>query len=281
MTRTVWSAALLVAALALLASGCGSSGSSSKKASSTSTAETDSGKASESFDRSNWALLASDPNSHKGANVDFVGQVFTTPERDKKGVYLQVWQDPANSENNTIVGYPDSAFKVAQDDYVHVTGTVKGEFKGKNALGVEVTAVTVLADTLKVVDAVAAAPPALATLGPRRQTQAGITVAIPKVAFAASETRVFVKVTNASGADATVYDTSMRAVQAGKQYDAGFSTNDYPELASDLVSGAATSGVVVFPKMNPHGGLKLIVEVSSDNTDVGDFGTLTYTFLWP
>jgi hypothetical protein len=226
-------------------------------------------------------LLASEPNAHKGASVDFVGRVLTTPERDKKGVYLQVWEDPVNSENNTIVGYADPTFKVAENDYVHVTGTAKGEYKAKNALGGEVRAVTVLADSLKVVDALAAGPPALATLGPRRQTQAGITVAIPKVEFAASETRVFVKVTNASGSDATVYDTSMRAVQAGRQYDAGFSTNDYPELSSDLVSGASTAGVVVFPKMKPHGGLKLIVEVSSDNSDVGDYGTLTYTFTWP
>lgn len=280
MKKTVWAAALAVAASAVLAAGCGGSSGSSAESNSASTAGTTSGESSEAFDRSNWDLLASDPNSHKGANVDFVGRVFTTPERDEKGVYLQIWEDPANSESNTIVGYADPAFKVAQDDYVHVKGTVKGEFKGKNALGAEVSAVTVLADTLKVVDAVAAAPPALGTLGPRRQTQAGITVAIPKVEFAASETRVFVKVTNSSGSDATVYDTSMRAVQGGKQHDAGFSTNDYPELSSDLVSGASTSGVVVFPKMNPHGGLKLIIEVSSD-TNVGDYGTLTYTFTWP
>jgi hypothetical protein len=194
-------------------------------------------------------MLASDPNAHKGASVNFVGQVFTTPERDEKGVYVQVWEDPASSENNTIVAYADPHFQLAEDDYVHVVGTVKGEFKGKNALGVEVSAVTVLADTFKVVDAVQAGPPAVSTLGPRRQTQAGITVAIPKVEFATTETRVFMKVTNASGADASVYDSSMRAVQSGTQHDPDFST-DYPQVSSDLLSGAATSGVVVFPKMN-------------------------------
>jgi hypothetical protein len=206
--------------------------------------------------------------------------VFTAPERDSKGIYLQIWEDPVNSEHNTIVGYAHPTFKVAENDYVHVTGTVKGEFKGKNALGGEVSAVTVLADTVKVVGALAAAPPAISTLGPQTQTKASITVAITKVEFAAPETRVFVKVTNASSANVTVYDTSMKAVQRGKQYDASFSTNGYTELSSDIVPGASTAGVVVFPKMNPHAGLRLIIEANSANTDIGNFGSLTYTFNW-
>lgn len=233
----------------------------------------------ESFDRSNWDLLASDPDSHKGASVDFVGKVFSAPERDAKGVYLQVWEDVQNSNNNTIVAYADPSFQVSDGDYVRVTGTVKGTFKGKNAFGAELSAPTVIADKIKIVSATAAAPPALNTYGKATFAQSGITVTIRKVEFAASETRAFVSVRNNSGYNATVYSSSLKAVQAGMQIESTYSV-DYPELASDLLSGASTSGVVVFPKMNPNGNLKIVVEVNSENSDVGQYGTLTYTFTW-
>jgi hypothetical protein len=32
--------------------------------------------------------------------------------------------------------------------------------------------------------------------------------------------------------------------------------------------------------MNPSGDFKLIVEANSDNSDVGNYGTLSYTFTW-
>lgn len=233
----------------------------------------------ESFDRSNWDLLATDPDSHKGASVDFVGKVFIVPERDAKGVYLQVWEDARNSNNNTIVMYADPSFQVSDGDYVRVTGTVKGTFKGKNAFGGEVSAPTVIANKVEIVSATAAAPPAINTYGKATFTQSGINVTIRKVEFAASETRVFVKVGNNSGSNATVYSSSLKAVQAGTQFESTYSL-DYPQLASDLLSGASTSGVVVFPKMNPNGNLKVVVEVNSANSDLGQYGTLTYTFTW-
>ena len=39
---------------------------------------------SETFTRANWATVQSDPEAYKGARVDFVGQVFVSPERDAK-----------------------------------------------------------------------------------------------------------------------------------------------------------------------------------------------------
>jgi hypothetical protein len=119
------------------AAACGSSSTGSQGQSEKSTQASASTTSSESFDRSNWDLLVSDPDAHKGARVDFVGRVLTTPERDKDGVYLQVYEDPQNAENNTIVGYPDPSFRVAEDDYVHVTGTVKGTFSQLSRLSAE------------------------------------------------------------------------------------------------------------------------------------------------
>jgi hypothetical protein len=262
-----------------LVAGCGGSTQTSVQTATSTTSEVASG-ASEHFTNSNWAMLAADPESHKGATVSFVAKVFTTPERDAKGVYLQVWADPQNSEQNTIVGYADPSFVVSDDDYVRVSGVVKGAYSGENAFGGKISATLILADTVKVVGALAARPTTIAALGSATYTQGGVTVTIRRVEFAAPETRVFMTVRNGSGADVTVYDSSMRAVQAGRQYDNKFSMEDYPELSDDLVPGATTSGVVVFPRMNPHGNLRLYVEVSSEDYNVGDYGTLKYTFTW-
>jgi hypothetical protein len=266
----------------VLLSACGS-GSSGTKTSTTSAAPaTTAAEPAEHFDASNWATVQSDPDAHKGARVDFVGKVFTAPERDQKGTYLQVWEDAQNSENNVIVGYADPNFSVQEGDYVRVSGKVKGKFTGKNAFGVQLTLPTVIADTLKVVSATEAAPPAIATLGRATGTQAGIKITVSKVEFAANETRAFVRATNGSNANVSIYDSSSKAVDKnGRQYDATFSTADYPQLSNDLVPGASTSGVIVFPKIKPGTPFKLILEANSDNSDVGNYGTLTYTFTWP
>src|SRR5262249_48623377 len=103
---------------------------------------------------------------------------------------------------------------------------------------------------------------------------------VKKVEFAAPETRVYMTIKNASGYDVSIFTSSMRAVQAGRQYEQEFST-DYPDLASDIVSGASTSGVAVFPKMNPHRGLRLFIEGNSENTNAGNYGSLKFTLTWP
>lgn len=83
--------------------------------------------------------LYSEPKKFKGYSYDFVGRVFTTPEKDDEGVYLQVWADFENSEYNTIVFYEDSNFEVNSEDYIKVSSTVKDVFEGENMLGGKVT----------------------------------------------------------------------------------------------------------------------------------------------
>jgi len=108
----------------------------------------------EEFTRENWGELVANPEAHVGALVDIVGQVLSAPESDSDGTYWQMYADPENWEWNTVVGYGDPSFVVAENDYVHVTGTVMGEFEGENAFGARVTAVQVLALSAEVVDCV-------------------------------------------------------------------------------------------------------------------------------
>jgi len=278
MTRRAWLVLFATVAVLLGVAGCGGSGSSSKSDTSARTA-TEAAESSEHFTRSNWDILNGDPEGYKGASVDIVGQVFLPPERDKDGVYFQMYADPKNAEWNTVVGYGDPAFRVKEDDFVRIQGTVAGKLEGENAFGANLTVPVVRADSIKMVDATAAASPAIKTLPRQRQSQAGITVTVQKVEFAEDETRVFVAVKNGSSAKFSMYESEAKAVQRGRQYESTYS-GDYPELSSDLLPGAYTSGVVVFPKIRPNAGLDLHLEGSSDDYNVGDYGTLTWRFHW-
>jgi len=222
----------------------------------------------EHFDRSNWALLQTDPNAHKGASVDIVGKVFTSPQRDARGTYWQMWSDPKNNEWNTVVGVADPNFQIAQDQYVHVTGTVKGQYQGKNLLGGDVNAVEVLASRADIASPLAAAPPALRTVQANlSQTQNGVTISLSKIEFAAIETRVFVSVSNASSSTAHFYDFNAKVVQGTTQYSSN-SAGDYPQVQSDILPGVTSSGVVVFPSMGPGRATRLVFGAGSNNYNV-------------
>jgi hypothetical protein len=234
----------------------------------------------EHFTRLNWDLLNSDPDAYKGASVDVVGQIFLPPERDEGSVYFQMYADPKNSEWNTIVSYADGSLRVKEDDFVRVRGTVVGKFEGENAFGAALTVPVVTADSIRIVDATAAASPAVRTLPRRQIAQAGITITVQKVDFAEDETRVFLAVKNGSRSQFNLYSSSGKAVQRGRQFESTYSSGDYPELSSEILPGVFTSGVIVFPPMGPNAGLEIHLEGYSEDSSVGDYGSLTWSFRW-
>jgi hypothetical protein len=201
------------------------------------------------------------------------------PERDEDGVYFQMYADPQGDEFNTVVASRDTSLKVKDGDYVHVTGEVTEAFEGKNAFGADLTLPTVIADSVEVVDATAAAPPATETLSEAKFSESGLTVTVDKVEFADPETRVFVTIENNTGADFSFYSSSTKALQGTNQFESEYSS-DYPEVPSEIVAGAVVSGVIVYPAMDPSAGLKLLMEGSSENSDLGEYGSLDWTFTW-
>jgi hypothetical protein len=245
----------------------------------TSAATTEQAQSGEHFTLENWDLLAGEPDGHKGASVDIVGKIFLQPERDSDGVYFQMYADPTASEFNTIVGSKDTRLRVKDGDYVHVLGEVGDAYEGENAFGAELTVPVVIASEVEVVDATAAAPPALETYGPDVEETSGITFTASKVEFAESETRLFLTVANHSGADFSVHSFNTKALQGTKQFEAEFSS-DYPEVPSEVLDGAEVSGVIVFPAMDPALGLRVPMEGYSDSSDIGEYGSLKWEFQW-
>lgn len=266
---------LLVAILmaAMITSGC--SNGQDTQGSSVEEAPAKAAKSSVSFDASNYAVLVSDPDAHKGAPVEIVGRVFGEVEKDGSGTYFQMFASPKNSEWNTIVMYSGDA-AIASDDFVRVIGECDGAFKGENAFGAEVTAVKVVAKSVEKVDATAAgAPPTKTVKVGTSADQHGLVVTIDKVEFTSDDTRVYVTVKNGTKDKASFYSFNAKAVQGSTQSDAE-SFTDYPEVQSELLPGISSSGVIAFGPLEESQPVKFYFEGQSDNWDL-DFKPYQFT----
>ncbi len=213
--------------------------------------------------------MYSDPDSFKGRTLELYGRVFNEPEYDDDGVYFQMWGDPENGERNTIVACKDTSLKLQDDDYVHISGSVSGKHEGENALGSKITAPAIVADSVEVVTYQEACAPTLytATVQTAAQTQCGYTVSVDSVELAEKETRVAVTVTNNGAAAFSIYDSSAKIVQNGKQFEREYNSYaDYPELQSDLMVGASTTGIITFPVLE-KADFDITLTGSSDDWD--------------
>ena len=210
--------------------------------------------------------LYSSPESFKNHYVDITGVVFSSPEVDDDGIYLQLMTDIKNYSNNTIVYINDKDFKVKENDYLHIVGKVGDVFSGKNALGGDVTAPTIIAKEYEILNYQDALAPALKTVEVNQtQTQSGYSVTLQKVEYAEIETRVYLKVDNKGSDKFSVYDFNAKISQNGKQYEPQDNWEaDYPQIQTDLLVGNSTEGIITFPVLE-KGKFELIIEGSSDN----------------
>ena len=222
------------------------------------------GKSNRTFDRTNYEELASDPERFEGASVNIVGRVFGEVRRDPSGVYFQMFAMPKMSQGNTLVKYADTSSPIKDGDYAHVQGRVDGAASGQNLMGGTVHVVKVVATSLAIVDALAAATPASRTApGGSSQTQHGLTVTIEKVDFAVDETRVHLVIKNDSPTEAMFSSYGAKATRADQQFEAK-SNFDYPEIPSSILPGVRSAGILVFPAIGP-GAVTFIFEASSNN----------------
>jgi hypothetical protein len=264
----------------VLTSGCGGNA----ETSSTAADATTSAATLTTHTNADWAAVFSDPDAYKGDPVRLVGRVLSV-ERDKDIVTLQVYM-AKNSEQNTVVTYKDSGQELDYDIfdriYVRIAGRVKGKIEGRNLVGDILKLPVVKASSVVVVDALEAATPAHTTYGPASSVKGGIRVTVRKIEAAPDETRVFVTVHNQSVADfdfpwdyISELSANGREIESANSFD-----HDYPRPASDVLAGSRTSGVLVFEPVPQDAALRLLLEGESDNSDVGDFGFLEWTFSW-
>jgi len=212
--------------------------------------------------------LHTTPKKFKGRTVEFYAKVFTTPERDKNGVYVQAYADPINRELNTIIGYNDPNFVISSGDYIHVVGTVSDEFKGTNMMGGTITAPMIIATKFELSDYITAVSPTIKSIEQNETIeQHGYKMNLDKVEFAENETRVYLTITNDSKESISFYTFNAKAVQGTKQYEIEHNWEaDYKEPQSDILPGVVTDGIVLFEGMDIQGGdVRFIFEGRSDN----------------
>lgn len=211
--------------------------------------------------------VVTDPNAYKGDSIEFYGKVFVEPERDQKGVYLQMYVLNKGKDGNAIVAFNDPNFQVKNHDIVYVKGTVKEAFKGENAMGGKVTAPMIIAKELKKSDYGTAFAPAKKSVDVNQeQNQSGFKVIVKKLEVAQDETRVYVSIANESDAKINFFQHNAKLVQNGKQLEIKNNYEaDYPEIQSDILPGTTTEGVLVYPAIAEGGSVQLHAEGYSEN----------------
>jgi len=115
--------------------------------------------------------LYTDADAFIGRTVTITGQIFTSDERDSKGVYFQVWADPENAGKNTIIEYKNTEATLQKYDYVKIEGKVVGTYEGENAFGVKITALQIEASSVEVVGYIKAVSPTLRTVNVNSQQE--------------------------------------------------------------------------------------------------------------
>lgn len=213
--------------------------------------------------------LYQNPKAYKGAEVHFTGRAFSI-EKDGDFTYMQVWENPEDVANNTIVKFDSSLAKVKEDDYVKVVGIVGKEFKGENMLGGEVKAPTVEADSVEIIPAVEAIAPTKETKEINEtKTQHNVSIDVQKIEFADEQTRVYVKVRNDSQMTIDFYTFNTKLIEGSTQHEEEtLFISDLPEMPSELLPGIEAEGMIVFPSVETKEGLKFQAKVSGDDYDL-------------
>lgn len=217
-----------------------------------------------------YEKLYSDPEKYKGYEVELTGKVFSEPEKDDNGTYIQIWGDPGNSEKNTLVSIKDTKLKVKTDDYVKVKGVVQDKYEGENAFGATIVAPVILADNIEVVDYITAVSPTIKEIKVDKEiNQHDIVVTLKKIEIAKNQTRVYVKIKNNTKDNASFYSSSAKLIVGSKQLEEEYAdpeTTGLQEIQSDILPGIESEGVIVYPAIDLNEkSLQLNAEASSDN----------------
>ncbi len=206
------------------------------------------------------------PDSYRGQYVKLYGKVFGEPEKHEDAVYFQMYADPENYEKNTVVflyGVQD----IASDDYVVVDGVISGAYEYQNMMGGTITALQIETDSVEESNYIDCCAPTIKSVDLNKTIdQKGYSVTLEKVEFSDIETRVYFTINNNGSDNFSLYEFNMKLIQNGTQYENDYNYNaDYPQLQTDLMPGTTTSGIVVFPSLDPDAGAKLYCDGSCDN----------------
>ena len=205
-------------------------------------------------------------DKYKGYHINIKGKVFQVIGDNGTNKGIQVWLDPETCEQNLMIYYSTDV-EIKQGDYISCSGYIDSVTKYKNAYDAELYVPLVFSTDLKkatYIDVMAPTTETI-TLNELKKESHGYAIAIDKVEFSEKETRVYVSATN--NGKSTMYIGNSVIIQAGKQYKS--TTNydaDYEEIPYEILKGASSTGIIVFPAINPAD-FELTFDVHSDDFD--------------
>ena len=208
------------------------------------------------------------PDEYKGKYIKISGRIFATPNTDEGYVAFQMFHDVENSKGNIVVLYEtDNVNELDGYEYVTVDGKITGAHSGKNAFGGTITGVNVLAASVEKANYIDVVSPTLKELNVEQVVnQHDYSILVEKVEFAEKETRVYVSVENNGSDKFYFYNFNVKLIQDGNQYEPQYNYDaDYEEVQSELLVGAKSSGIIVFPSIDNNKEFKIHIEASSNN----------------
>ncbi len=255
---------MLVAMMVINVTACGGSNSESSKKTETASKE------KEYVD--DITAVASNPDSYNGKYIKFTGIVSTVDSNDD--IYgCQVYVD-MDYNNSVLVEIPKSIMPETPktDDLINFDAKIEKAKDGQTVMGVDSTWAYLVADSAEKTTYLESFGKADATweFTDKVAEQNGISISVTKVEFAKDETRFYVTATNNSADKMNIWSSSSKVLQNGQQYEQIYNYNsfeEYPELSSELLPGASSSGILCFDKLDPAA-LQLYVEGSSDNYEL-------------
>lgn len=203
---------------------------------------------------------------YKGYHINIKGQVFQVMSENGSVKGIQIWLDPDTCEQNIMIYYNNDA-EVKQGDYIVCSGYIDSVTEYKNAYDAKLYAPLIISSDLKKSTYMEVMAPAKETIVPEnlKQEKYGYSVSIDKIEFAEKETRVYATATN--NGKALLYMGDFVIIQDGKQYNSKNNYDaDYEEIPYEIVKGASSSGIIVFPAIDAND-FELTIDIHSDNYD--------------
>ena len=266
---------MLATTMALSFTACGSSSPSESKAT-TESKETEEKVEKEYVDDIN--AVVTNPDSYKGKYIKFCG-IVSSVESDEDAYGLQVYVD-LDYNNSVLVEVPKSLLPEIpkSDDFLNIDAKIDGSYNGQTVMGVDSTWARLTAESVEKTTYVDSFGKADTTwdFTDKVIDQNGMKVEVTKVEFAKDETRFYVTATNNSSATMSLWTYSAKVIQNGQQLEQSYGNYyaNYPELSSDLLPGASSSGVLVFDAMEPSD-MQLYIDGTTDNWEI-EFSPFTF-----
>lgn len=201
-----------------------------------------------------------------GYHINIKGKVFQVMGDNGTSKGIQIWLDPDTCEQNLMIYYT-SDVEVKQDDYIMCSGYIDSVTKYKNAYDAELHVPLVYSTDLKKVTYIDVMAPATETIIPEalKYEKFGYSISIDKIEFSEKETRVYATATNNGKALMNVGDAVI--VQEGKQYKEESNYDaEYDEISYEVVKGASSSGIIVFPVISFED-FEVTIALHSDDYD--------------